>query len=94
MASTKCGILVTASDGFDIDFVAADFLSERGEVRGSGHDLQLALGAGWRSANATQQCKGSEESSDASLKICAFHNSPKYFAQNGCAPCAPITHRN
>src|SRR2546430_12253869 len=35
-------ILVAASDGLDIHFVAADFLGEGGEVGGRGHDLQFA----------------------------------------------------
>jgi len=38
-------VLIAAGDGFDVHFVAADFLGQGGEVRSGGHDLQFVLSA-------------------------------------------------
>jgi len=37
-------ILIATSDGFALDFIAADFLGQGGEVAGGGHDLDFSGG--------------------------------------------------
>lgn len=57
-------VLVAARDGFDVDFVAAHFLSEGGEVGGRGHDLQFVGSAQRRAGDGKNKCKGRKNGGD------------------------------
>src|SRR5260370_41531831 len=70
-------ILVATRDGFDIDPVAADLLGECGQVRCSGHDIQLVIGARRRRANGGEQDSGCDWSSEAGTKIGLQHGLSK-----------------
>src|SRR5215467_3075764 len=67
-------ILVTESDGFHFDLVAADFLSERSQVGCGGHDIQLARSTHWGWTGSAQQRECSKKGDAASVKGCVLHN--------------------
>src|SRR2546430_11155534 len=66
-------VLVASGDGFDFDFVAADFLREGGQVRGRGHDPQLALGPRPKRAGGASQSKAGNKSDASRVELRISH---------------------
>jgi len=60
--------LIAASDGFDVHFVAANFLREGRQVGGGGHDANLAVRApGDRTEQGEQEREGRGDGGEAVL---------------------------
>jgi hypothetical protein len=71
-------VLVAAGDGFDVHFVAADFLSQGGEVGSGGHDLQFVLGATRRrNGKSEDEQEGGCKCGEASVNFSVLHGVSK-----------------
>src|SRR6266446_1988609 len=64
----KVRVLIAASDGFNVHFVAANFLGEGRQVGGGGHDANLAVRApSDRKEQSEHERKGQGERGETSL---------------------------
>jgi len=64
----KVRVLIAASDGFDVHFVAANFLREGRQSDGGGHDANLAVRApGDRTEQGEQEREGRGDGGEAVL---------------------------
>src|SRR5207249_3183071 len=77
-------VLVAARDGFNVHFIAANFLREGRKVGGGGHDVEFACRLRWRRTERNDQRHGRKQGENASVQFYSGHQvSPKFLEWMG-----------